>query len=60
MNQKRYRTIAGIMAMLSLIFIIIALTHPELSFPWSNTITYLLYAAYLIVMVCFAIAGHRK
>lgn len=60
MNQKRCRTVAWVMGMLSLIFIIIALTHPELSFPWSNTITYLLYAVYLIVMVGFAIAGHHK
>ncbi len=59
MNQKQCRTAAWAMGMLSLIFIIVALSHPELSFPWSSTVTHLLYAVYLIVMVSFAIAGHR-
>lgn len=35
-------------------FLFYALNHPELSFPWSNNITYTIYLLYIILMImCF-------
>ena len=39
------------MLIAAVLFLAYAFTHPTASFPWSNTITYSLYAGYLIVMV---------
>jgi len=46
-TSKKLITIAVIMTLLAIIFIVIALSHPELSFPWSNTVTYILYVLYM-------------
>lgn len=39
-------------------FIVFALTHPTASFPWSNTVTYTVYAVYLFIMALLFIAPH--
>ncbi|WP_297688623.1 hypothetical protein [uncultured Anaerococcus sp.] len=33
--------------------IFFALNHPEASFPWSNNITYIIYMAYLVLVIYF-------
>jgi len=35
-----------IMLIIAIVFIMFALNHPEKSFPWNNTITWLLYGVY--------------
>ena len=37
-----------------------ALNHPEMSFPWNNTITWLLYGLYILVTVMLLIAPKTK
>lgn len=56
MTKKFSRRIACVLLLAAIGFLLFALLHPEMSFPWSNTITYTLYAGYLLVMVVFFIA----
>ncbi len=48
--KKRISRILGlIMLIIAIAFIVFALNHPEMSFPWNNTITWLLYGLYFLV-----------
>ena len=48
--KKRISRILGlIMLIIAIAFIVFALNHPEMSFPWNNTITWLLYGLYILV-----------
>ena len=60
MKKRTSRIIGCIMLAAAILFIIFAVTHPELGFPWENTITYFLYALYLLIMLVFLIAPRRK
>ena len=59
-TSKKLITIAVIMTLLAIILIVIALSHPELSFPWSNTVTYILYVLYMAAMIVIYILGIIK
>ena len=48
------------MSILGAAFIFFALFHPEMSFPWSNAISYLIYGFYLAVAVLLLIAPVNK
>ena len=55
--KKRISRIIGLtMLIIAIVFIMFALNHPEKSFPWSNTITWLLYGVYFLVTVVLLIA----
>ena len=56
MTKKHSRIIAVIMLVIAVIFIGIALNNPQASFPWSNTITYIFYGIYIIVMMVLFVA----
>ena len=56
MIRKRSKMIGIVMLVLAVIFVIFALSHPEMSFPWSNTITCLMYGMYVIVMIILLVA----
>lgn len=60
MTKKTSRIIGIVMLVLAIAFIIFAFSHPEMGFPWSNTITYLLYGVYFIVMVVMFVAPFKK
>ena len=60
MTKKTSRIIGVAMLVLAIAFIIFAFSHPEMSFPWSNTITYLLYGVYAVVTVVLLIAPTKK
>lgn len=60
MKQKGSRRIALSMVAAAIIFVVFALNHPEMSFPWSNTITWLLYGLYVLVTVVLLLAPKRK
>lgn len=53
MNKKIYRIVAIIMFLFLIGFILFAFNHPELSFPWQNSISYILYVLYIAVMIVF-------
>lgn len=59
--KKRISRILGlIMLIIAIAFIVFALHHPEMSFPWNNTITWLLYGLYILVTVVLLIAPKMK
>ena len=59
-TSKKLITVAVIMTLLAIIFIVIALSHPELSFPWSNTVTNILYVLYMAAMIVIYVLGIIK
>ena len=60
MKKSISRIIGVIMLIVALVFIVFALNHPEMSFPWNNTITWLLYGLYVLVTVVLFIAPKMK
>ena len=60
MNKKILRIIGLVMVVIAIVFVIFALNHPEMSFPWNNTITWVLYGLYAIVTVVLLIAPTKK
>ena len=59
--KKRISRIIGLtMLIIAIVFIMFALNYPEKSFPWSNTITWLLYGVYFLVTVVLLIAPKMK
>ena len=56
MNKKFSRIIGAVMVLFAIGFVAFAVTHPEISFPWSNTVTYALYGLYTVVTVVLLIA----
>ena len=60
MTKKTSRIIGIVMLVLALTFIIFAFNHPEMSFPWNNTITWVLYGLYAIVTAVLLIAPTKK
>ncbi len=57
--KKKSRIVALIMLVLAIAFFAFAITHPTASFPWSNTITYFIYAVYILIMVLLFAAPHK-
>ena len=49
--KEPYYILGGILCLLAAAFVIIALTHPELSFPWPNWVSYTIYVLYAIYTI---------
>lgn len=60
MKKSISRIIGVIVLIVAIIFIMFAFNHPEKSFPWNNTITWLLYGIYFLVAVVLLIAPKMK
>ena len=60
MKKNVSRIIVLVMAIIAIAFVVFALNHPEMSFPWSNTVTWILYCLYTIVMVVLLITPTKK
>ena len=60
MKMNVSRIIGLVMVTIAIAFVVFALNHPEMSFPWSNTITWGLYGMYAFVAVIFLIAPTKK
>ena len=60
MKKSISRIIGVIMLIVAIVFIVFALNYPEKSFPWNNTITWLLYGIYFLVTVVLLIAPKMK
>ena len=60
MKKSISRIIGVIMLIVAIVFIVFALNHPEMSFLWNNTITWLLYGLYVLVIVVLFIAPKMK
>lgn len=60
MTKKRSRMIAVIMLVIAVIFVFIAFQNPQASFPWSNTVTYILYGLYAVAVLVLLIAPFKR
>ena len=60
MKPKTARIISIIMLIGSFIFLEFVFTHPEATFPWGNTVTYILYGLYICAMVYFMSIGYKR
>ena len=60
MKKSTSRIVGLVMLIIAVAFVIFALNHPEMSFPWNNTITWLLYGLYILVTVVLLIAPKMK
>ena len=60
MKKKVSRIIGLVMVAIAIAFVVFALNHPEMSFPWSNTVTWGLYGLYAVVTTVFLIAPTKK
>ena len=59
--EKRFFIPACLLGAAAIGFVIFALGHPELLFPWSIQITHILYGLYVdIVMLLFVLAFWKK
>ena len=54
------RNIGLVMAVIAVVFVAFALNHPEMSFPWSNRITFGFYGVYILLMIVLWIASVKK
>lgn len=55
MKHKSYYILGSILCLLAVIFTAVAFTHPELSFPWANWVSYtvyILYGIYTTLVFC--------
>ena len=50
MKKSGSRIVGLVMLIIAVAFIMFAVNHPEMSFPWNNTITWLLYGLYVLVI----------
>lgn len=57
MRGKQSRRIAVIMLVAAVAFLIYALAHPEMSWPWGNGISYILYGAYIVIMALLFVSS---
>ena len=60
MTKKTLRIIAAVMLVIAAAFIVFALTHPDAVFPWSNTVSYIIYGVYAAIMIVLFIAPVKK
>ena len=60
MKKSASRIVGLVMLIIAVAFIVFALNHPEMSFPWNNIITWLLYGLYVLVIVVLFIAPKMK
>ena len=60
MSKKMSRVIACLMLVIGISFVIVALNNPQLSWPWNNTISFIIYFTYIILTVVLFIAPFKK
>ena len=60
MELRKYGFIGLVMVVIAIAFVVFVLNHPEMSFTWSNTITWVLYGLYAIVTVVLLITPAKR
>ena len=60
MKNNILRILGVAMLCVAVIFVAFALCHPEMSFPWNNTVTYIIYGIYLIITAVLLIFPKRS
>ena len=59
-NKNISKIIGLVMIVIAIGFVAFALNHPKMSFPWGNTITWVLYGFYSLVTAVLVIAPIKK
>ena len=61
MNPKKVsRILASVLLAAAAVFVLYALQHPEAGWPWSNTVTRILYGLYALAVIFLFIAPFGK
>lgn len=60
MKNKTYLIIGIAMIIAAFCFIVYALNNPQAGFPWSNSITYTIYLAYIVIIILFIKKALKK
>ena len=60
MTKRKSRIIGFVMLIVAVVFAGYAMGHPELSFPWSDTVTNLMYGMYGFMTAMFLIAPAKN
>ena len=65
MIRKMSLTVGAVLTAIAVCFVVYAAGHPEAFFPWSNRITFMLYGAYVWLLMKFLVdipflSGKRK
>ena len=55
MKSRTSVTVGIIMLLIAGVFVAFAMQHPELSFPWSQRVTFMLYGAYIWLVFRFLV-----
>ena len=55
MKRNTSLSIGAVLTVIAVCFVVYASGHPEASFPWSNRITFMLYGAYVWILMKFLV-----
>lgn len=55
MKRKTSLAIGAVLTAIAVCFVVYAADHPEASFPWSNRISFMIYGAYVWLLLKFLI-----
>lgn len=55
-----YTSIGAVLSAAAVIFFLYALNNPQASFPWSNSVSYALYALYAALTAVFFLLGWKS
>ncbi len=58
--KKISRIMASVMLVAAIAFVAYALNHPDMSFPWNNTVTYIIYGIYAFITLLLFIAPFKN
>ena len=60
-KRKNFLIIGIVLVIVAVVFTVVALLNPQLSFPWSNAFTYGLYTGYgIVTLLMFILAVFSK
>jgi len=59
MKKSVFAVACIIMIIIAVCFVAFALGHPEMSWPWPNSVTYVLYTVYAVVVVVFFVLAKK-
>lgn len=60
MKKKVFSGLSIAMLLFAVGFVVYALNNPQASFPWSNTVSYVIYIIYLAIMIAFFTLSRKR
>ncbi len=59
-KSRVFFCVGCIMLVIAIAFVLFALNHPEASFPWGNSITYIIYMIYIIITISMFVLWRKS